>query len=178
MTLGDQVTRLIDYGAQLLGVEGVILVGIDLQHLEQAAGDAVDQPDQRRERHHQPLEDPGGGIGDLLRKHGGQGLWRHFTEYQHHQSQAEGGDGDPEITKQPDTDDGGDGGGEDIDQIIADQDQSQQAIGAGEQLLDATCGFVFGLCQMPQFVAVDGHQAGFGTGEKGGKKDQDNENNQ
>ena len=47
MTLGDQVTRLVDYGAQLLGVEGVILVGIDLQHLEQAAGDAVDQPDQR-----------------------------------------------------------------------------------------------------------------------------------
>ncbi len=130
MALGDQAARLVDYGAQLLGVEGVILVWRDLQHLEQTAGYAVDQPDQRGKRHHQPLEDPGGGVGNLLGEHGRQRLGSHFTKYQHHQGQAKSGHRDTEIAEQPDTDDGGNGGGEDIDQVVADKDEAEQPIRA------------------------------------------------
>ncbi len=97
MALGDQTARLVDDGAQLLGIEGVILVRIDLQQLEQTAGDAIDHPDEGGKRHHQPLEHPRCWIGDFLREHGRQGLGSHFTKHQHDQGQAESGDGHPQI---------------------------------------------------------------------------------
>ncbi|MNH28604.1 hypothetical protein D3C79_887850 [compost metagenome] len=164
MVLGDEATRLVDYGAQLLGVEGVRILGVVQPHqLEQQRGDAVDEPDEGVERHHQPLEHPGGRVGDLLGVHGRQGLGGNLPEHQHHQSQAEGGDGDPEIPEQPDADDGSDGGRQYVDQVVADEDQSQQAIRASQQLFYPAGGLVLGLGEMPQLVAVEGHQAGFGT---------------
>ncbi|MNE78807.1 hypothetical protein D3C80_1752440 [compost metagenome] len=139
----------------------------EAQQLEQEVGDAVDEPDQGGEGHHQPLEDPGGGVGDAFGKHGRQCLGSDFPEYQHHQGEAEGGNGDADVPEQPDADYGGDGGGQDVDQVVADQDEAKQAVRSGQQLFDPTGRLVLGLGQMPQLVAVEGHQTGFGTGEEG-----------
>jgi hypothetical protein len=62
--------------------------------------------------------------------------WGDFPEYQHHQGQPEGGNGDAEIPEQPDADDGRDGGGQDVDQIVADENEAKQAVRPGQQLLD------------------------------------------
>ncbi|MNH31512.1 hypothetical protein D3C79_918880 [compost metagenome] len=163
MALGDEAARFVDYGAQLFRVERIILAVIQPHQFEQQVGDAVDQPDEGGEGDHQSLEDPGGRIGNLLGEHGGQGLGGDFAKHQHHQGQADGGDEDAEIPEQPDADDGGDGGRQYVDQVVADEDEAEQTIRPGQQFFYPAGGLVFGLGQMPQLVAVEGHQAGFGT---------------
>lgn len=68
--------------------------------------------------------------------------------------EAEGGNGDADVPEQPDADNGGDGGGQDVDQVVADEDEAKQAVWSGQQLFDPTGRLVLGLGQMPQLVAV------------------------
>ena len=56
-----------------------------------------------------------------------------FGKNQDHQSQRQCGYGNPRISKQSDGNDSGDGRGENIDEIIPDENQANQSVGALEQ---------------------------------------------
>jgi hypothetical protein len=45
VVLGNEIARLVDDGAQLFGIEGVILVVLETQEFQQQVRDAVDEPD-------------------------------------------------------------------------------------------------------------------------------------
>ena len=64
-------------------------------------------------------------------------------------------------------------GGEDVDEVVAEQDQPDQAVLAFQQFLRAQGAGMFFVGQVAQAIAVQRHQAGFGTGEKGGQQYQE-----
>ena len=48
VVLGNEIARLVDDGAQLFGIEGIILVVLETQEFQQQVRDAVDEPDKGR----------------------------------------------------------------------------------------------------------------------------------
>jgi hypothetical protein len=134
--------------------------------LQQAVGDRVDAPHQGVEHVHQRVQHVGGGEGDALGVQRGQRLRRHLADDQHQDRHRAGGDRDPRVAPDPQRDHGGDHGGEDVDEVVADQDQPEQAVGTLQQPRGETRAAMV-LAQVLQPVAVERHHPGFGCGEEG-----------
>ena len=105
-------------------------------------------------------------LADALGMQRGQCLRRHLADDQHQDRHRAGGDRNPRVAPDPQRDHGGDRGGEDVDEVVADQDQSEQAVGTLQQPRGETRAAMV-LAQVLQPVAVERHHPGFGCGEEG-----------
>ncbi len=174
----DHAAGFVDHGAQLVTGQAVGAAA-DIAHAEQAQqaiGDAIDQPDQRVEQLEQRFQHQRGRIGDALRIHGGHGLGRHFGKDQHHDGQHGGRDGRTrDITEVMDRDDGRQRGGQVVDEVVADQDDADQAVRTGKQAGNTLGAALTALGAVTETVAVDRHHAGLGTREEGRQDDQDDQ---
>src|SRR5690625_5559100 len=93
------------------------------------------------------------------------GFWCHLTKNQYYQREQCTTDGDSRIPIQAHSDNGGNGSGVYIDQVIDDQDQPKEPIRATQQLGYLVCAPMALFCQMQQAVAVGGPQRRVCTGE-------------
>ncbi len=82
-----------------------------------------------------------------------------FGKNQDHQSQRQCGYGNPRISKQPDSNNGGDRRSENIDEIIPDENQADQPVGALEQAERSASATVTRALQVFQTIPVQGHHA-------------------
>ena len=133
--VGNHVAGIVNDGAQFLGGQARLTDAprVKSQQPQQAVGDDVDQPHHRVQQFQQRREDGAGREGDAFRVQGGDGLGGDLCEHQQHQGQQQRADGDAGITQQANGDDGDDGGRQHVDQVIANQDQADQAVGTLEQ---------------------------------------------
>ena len=164
-----QAAGLIHHGTQFLGAEVVValLIGVDACQAQEDVADAVDQPDQRRQQSLQWLEGDAGREGHALWAHGCKGLGGNLGKHQHDDGDHHGCNRSATVTQPANGQNGGHGGGKIVDEVVADQDDRQQPVGALEQSLHPGSRLVPLAGQMTQPVAVDGHHAGFAAGEKG-----------
>ncbi len=177
MLIGDQVSGFIDHGSQLLGVEMLhaAVRFMDAEYPRNALGDAVHQIDGGREHHRQRLEEPAGKKGETLGIQGGEGLGCDFRKHQHDKGQDQARSGNTGIAVEANTDDGGDGGGKNIDQVVADQNQADQLVGSLQKASHANRPMITFFGQVLQAVPVDGHHPGFRAGEERGEDQQSDE---
>ena len=164
----DVLARLLDDALQLLVAERIALVDLR-RHADQrqhAVGHHVDQPDQRVGQLQQRRVDESGGIGQFLRVQRPQRFRRHFGEDQQHQRQHAGGDGDAGVVEQPIADEGGQLGDDDVDEIVAEQDQADQPVGLLQQFPGAFRAGMALIRHVFEAVGVQRHQRRFGTGEE------------
>jgi len=152
-------------------------VGLDAEGFEQQVGERIHQPDDRVEHLEQGDQDIRSRERHPFRVQGGQRLWRDLGEDQHDDRHHQGRNPDAVVAELADGDDRRDRGCEDIDHVVAQQDQADQAVGPCQQFLGETGAAVATVGQVFQAIAVDGHQAGFRTREKPGKYDQDQQRN-
>ncbi len=103
---------------------------------------------------------------------GRQGFGRDFAEHQHDQGHGDGGDQNAGLAQEVDGDDGRQRRRQNIDEIVAEQNDADQPIRPLQQPAGAQRGLVAGFGAVAQAVAVEGHQSGFGTGEKSGTANQ------
>ena len=106
---------------------------------------------------------------------GREGLGRHFREHEDERCEHEWHEGKAEIPHEPDRDQGGDRDGQEIHQIVAEQDEPDQAIRTFEQGVRAPCASVCVLGEVAQPIAVQRHHRGFGAGKACGQHDQHEE---
>src|SRR5690606_25671729 len=92
--------------------------------------------------------------------------------------QCHRGDGDPGIAPDAHGHNGGQGGGKDIDDIVADQDGTQQSVGPTQHALGPAGGLIALLAQVFEPVAVEAHHPGFGTGNEGRADNQQRQDQQ
>ncbi len=92
------------------------------------------------------------------------------AEDQHHQGEGHGGDQDAGVAPQAYGDDGCDRRGEDIHQVVADQDQADKPVRTLQQFAGAYGATVLVFLQVLQPIAVERHHARFRAGEEGGKR--------
>ncbi len=150
----------------------ILLVGIYACQAQQQAADAVDCPYQGSEQGLKGFECHTGREGNPLRAHGGKGLGGDFGKHQHDDGDDHRRHCRTTVTQPADSQDGSHGGGKVVDEIIADQDHRQQAVGALEQPFHAGGGAMPLAGQMTKPVTIDRHHAGFTTGEEGRAKNQ------
>ena len=117
-------------------------------------------------------QDIGGRYRDALRVQGRERLGGNLGEDQHHQRQHAGCNGDADFAEQAQADHRGHRRRQDIDQIVAEQDQANQAIRALQQFLRQPRAALteFGAVREP--IAINGHQTGFAAGEECGQEQQ------
>ncbi len=170
----DEGPSLVDDGAQLLLAQRVPprRFRVDPQQAQQGVGEEVHQGHQRIAHFQQRRVDPCGGEGEFFRVQGGQRLGRHFREDQDHQGENARRQGDGPFTTQAHGQDGGQRRGENVDEVVAQQDQSDEPVGPFKQSLGEAGGPVSFLRQVLQAVTVEGHEGGFGTGEEGRENDE------
>ncbi len=101
---------------------------IHAEQPQQAVGDQVDQPHDGVGHLEQRVVDQRGRVRQPLGPQRGEGLWRHLGEDQDDQSQDAGAGRHRAFAADPQRDDRDQRGGEDIDEIVAQQDQADQAI--------------------------------------------------
>ena len=80
------------------------------------------------------------------------------------------------VAPQSHGDDGGNGGGEDVNEVVADQDDANQAIRSVKQVVHAHGSTVFAFHHVSQTVAVKGHHPGFRAGKESRHQDKDAQN--
>ena len=97
---------------------------------------------------------------------GRNGLGGNLAEDQHHQGEGHGGYQDTGVTPQAYGDNGGNRRGENIDQVVADQDQADKPVRTLQQFACAYGATVPVFLQVFQPVAVERHHARFRTGEE------------
>ena len=73
--------------------------------------------------------------------------------------------------------DGSERGSQNIHQVVADQHQAEQAVGAPQQLFHPAGGAAAIFRLMAQLIAVKRHHAGFRPGEPGGNQHHNDQNN-
>ena len=144
ITSGDLRAGFVHDGAKLLFAERAADgdVGFDSHHPHQDARHHVQQPDQRHHQDLQRCQQEAARIGDLFRVKRGDGFWQHFGKHQHHECQHAGGNCDPGVAVQAHPDDGAERRGQNIDEVVADEHQANQAIRLAEQFFNATGGAV------------------------------------
>ncbi len=174
----NQRTRLGDDGAQFLGGHMLFFGGprVDPEQAQQAIGHTVHQPHHGIHGLHQGQQNDAGREGDAFRIERCYGLGRDFGEHQYHQGQADGGDGDAGVAPQAYGDDRGDSRGKDVDQVVADQDQADQAIRSFQQFAGTARAAMPLFPEVLQPVTVEGHHAGFRAGKETRQKNENNQN--
>ena len=107
---------------------------------------------------------------------GGNGLGCDFREDQNHQCQRHGGNKDAGVTPQADGNHRGNRRGEDIDEVVSDQDQADESVRTVQQFAGSYSAMVIVFLQVFQPIAVERHHAGFRAGEESGKEYERSEN--
>ena len=157
--------------AQLVAgqVVGAAVDVADAQQPQQTVGNGIDQPHERVEQLEQRFEGHRRGVRDAFGLDGGEGLGRDLGEDQDHDGQRRRGDGRPgDIAEEVNGDDRGNRRREIVDEVVADEDDADEAVGATEQSQHALGRALAAIGLMRQAVAVDRHHPGFRTGEEGG----------
>ena len=144
----------------------------DAAQAQQAVADQVDDVDHREQRPLQQCVDIGRRQANALRIQCGERLRSGFAEDQYDEGQRERRDRHTAVAAEPQADDGGHRGGQFDRQHIAEQDQADQSVGSLEQRLRQSSAALALLGAMFEPIAVHRHQAGFGTGEERGQRNQ------
>ncbi|MNS98361.1 hypothetical protein D3C72_1327250 [compost metagenome] len=133
-----------DDGAQLVFAQCAAdhHVGFYTDHAHQQAGNHVEQPDQRHHQDQQRAEQEAARIGDFLRVEGGDGFRQDFSKHQDDKRQYTGRNRDTGVAIEAHPNNSAQRGGENIDQVVADQHQANQTIGLAQQLFNASGGTV------------------------------------
>src|SRR5690554_2136920 len=174
----QQGTGFMHNGAQLFSAQVLVarLVDIDAEQTQKAVGNAVDEPYQRVSHLEHGLQQIGGGKGDAFGMQRCQGFGRNFGKNQDDQGQTGRGNGDTGVAPEADGNDGSDGGCQNVDEVVTDQNQADQSIRSLQQTVGLACTAVAAFDQVTQSVAVEGHHPGFGAGKKCRAKNQQDQN--
>jgi hypothetical protein len=98
---------------------------------------------------------------------------RHLGKQQDHDGQEHArGEHQPSIVVDTQGNQRHQDGGKDINEIVTQQDEPDEAVLSLQQSLGTQCTGVAAVCKVPQSIPVERHQAGFGAGEKGRKQDE------
>ena len=168
MALRDHRAGLVDHGSQLFATQCIALgiLGEDPQQAQHRVGHQVDQPDQRKQQAQQRCVDPRRGEGKAFRVQGSHGLGRNLGENQHHQGQQPRGNCDRAFAAKADRNDRCQRRCQDIHEVVAQQDQPDQAVGLVQQPACQLRPGMAGVGEVAQSVAVERHQRGFGAGKE------------
>ena len=177
MLARDHGAGLHDHGAQLLARHGflAVLADVDAEQHEYAVGKAVyhpDSPDHGIPGAVQETEDIGGREGKALGAYGGHGLGRNLAEYQQQRREHQRGHKQAHFAYEPERHHRGQRHRQVVHQVVSQQDQTDQSIRLAQQGLGKYCALATLTRQVPQAIAIQGHQTGLGTGEKGRQQDQ------
>ena len=138
------------------------------QQAQQPPPQTHEQPGQGADSHRQAPDGGGGDQAVALRAAGGQSFWGHLPEDQHQHGHRQGGqDRPPSFPHQGYGDDGGQGGGQDVDEVVGDEDGADGAFQIVDQDLQAPPPFSGGR-QLVDALPGDGGQSGFAAGQKPG----------
>ena len=89
----------------------------------------------------------------------GNGFWRDLRKDQDHERQRQGGDRNAGVAKKSDSNDCRDSRGQNVDQIVANQNQPDQSVGSLQESDGSSRSAVTRPLEMPQTVAVERHHA-------------------
>ncbi len=168
MVLSGKVCALVHHSAQL--IRGQTLGGgFGGRHdgAHQEVGDRVDEPYKRVQRPQQWVEDVHGGERDPFGQMRGDCLRCDFREDQKEQRQHDGCNHDCGIAEVAQPNDGTDARGHEVDQVVADEDDTQQAVGPAQQPRGLACAAMAFFYEMHKPVAIERHHGGFGAREVG-----------
>ncbi len=102
----------------------------------------------------------------LVRMTDGIGLWQYLSKDQHQNGHADGGIDNASLTEQLDHQAGSQRGGQNIDQVVAEQDRTDQPLLALTQVIDQTGTLVAGLGELVHLGPGGSGQGSFGTGKE------------
>ena len=177
VVVGD-FTAFLDQGSQFLEVQPLqrFDISLEAEGLEDHVGEAVDQPDDRREDLEQNDEHIGGRKGDFFRMKRCHGFRGDFGEDEYDDGHCQGRDPDAAVTQKADADDRSDRRREDVDEVVAQQDEADQPVGLSQQVL---CNFRTAgsaVRQVAQPVTIQGHQTCFRARKKAGEQQKYDQN--
>ena len=167
-------TRLAHHRAELLRAEALLAALRDPypEQPQQAVGEPVHGPDQGVEEPQQRSQDPGRGEREPFRLDGRRGLGRDLGEDDDDDGEGDGRERDPRLAEQLEGRPGGERGREDVDEVVAEDDEPDDPIRLIEEPAGPSRPRV-DPGQVAQPVAVEGHEPGLGAREEGRHHDQD-----
>jgi len=86
-----------------------------------------------------------------------------FSKNEYDQREYQRRNSNTRVSEQPDRDDGGDGRRKNVDQIVANQDQTDQSIRSLQQLYGSSRSAVARAFEMFQPITIQRHHAGLGA---------------
>ena len=149
-----------------------------LRHAEQpqhAVGQQIGGPDYRLQDLDQGLVNERGGQRELLRIERAHGLGRDLAEDDENHREETDADGGGYLATHLQADQGHDRGRNGVHEVVADEDESDQAVGTLEHAFGRTRAAAALAGEVAQPMAVDAHQRRLGGGEECGKRDQRDE---
>ena len=168
MPMRNHHARLGHHGTQFVMAEGTRALAF-ARHAEQtqhAAGQQIDRPHHGLQDLEHHLVHERRGQREAFRMERADGLWRDLAEDDEDHGEECDSDCDPRQAAHLDADQGDDRGRSRIDEVVADEDQTDQAIGVLEQALGRTCAAAAFAGKVPQPITVDAHQRGLRAGEE------------
>ena len=173
----DQRTRFRDDGSELLAAQGVPIDPGRRQpeQPQHPVRHPIDGDNQRLEDDEQGREDVRGGERDALGMQRRVGLGCHLGEYQDHQREEARRKRDSRLAQQAQRNHRRQRRCGDVHEVVAEQDQADEPVGAFEEPARASCAPMPGAGEMAKPVPVQGHHAGLGTGETRREDDEDDE---
>ena len=171
------VLSLAHHGDELTFGDGVALAAVD--EVSQQLLPLAEQPGQRGEEGQEQTQRRRYGgcnrLGHLL----GEGLGGHFAEDEDDYRQHDGGGGGAPLCTQPlGKEDGADGSGGDIHDVVADEDGGEKLVVLLGHRQHSGGGSVALLSAAFQAYLVQGRKCGLGGGEECGKRDQNDQRHQ
>ena len=162
---GDGNVLVIDHRAQFLVTEraGGAVLDLDPEHPQQVVGEQVHDPHEGVGHGQQRRIDHCRRQRQFFRMQGGDGLRSQLGEDQDREDQDERGRGDPDVAVQAVTDVGRQLGDQDVDHVVAEQDQADEAVGFLEQLLRLPGPAPARAGHVAQAIAIKRHQCSFRT---------------
>ena len=97
----------------------------------------------------------------MLRVGRGECFRRYFREDENYDSEDDGGEQDAKVAVEAQADEGAERGGGDIDEVVAEEDGADEAVGVFEQVAGAFGALVAFVREVFEFVAVERHHRGF-----------------
>jgi hypothetical protein len=154
--------------------------GLQAGEPQQAAHEQVHEPDDRIGEAQQRCQHEGRGEGDLLGIRRADHLGRDLAEHQDHEGDDQRRRGEREFgfAEEAERQVGHERGRCRIDQVVPEQHDTQQAVGAGEELGRQAGTAMPGLHEVLKPIAVERHHAGLGDREEPGDHEEDDQREQ
>lgn len=125
-----------------MGRKHVHVLHIDAENLQQAANEPLDRCCDRRKQKHHHTHDRRDDHRKLVGVGDGERLRQDLGKHQHQGRHRQGRVGNAAVAKQPGEQHRGQRGGEDVDQIVAEQQRADQPFARFGQLADEAGAFV------------------------------------